>query len=82
MLPRHTSAEDACCVFEDPLRYADEDDGDYGEVRLTIYGYVDSILLAVVYTERDGKERIISARKAELREERAYYARFRQWKRR
>lgn len=69
--------EDACCIFEDPFRYEDEDPGEYDEDRLTVFGRVGSILLAVVFTDRNSVNRIISARKAEPREERRYFARFR-----
>ena len=68
---------DACCVFEDPNREEVEDDGDYDEVRWIVTGRVGAVVLVVVYTDRNGNERIISARKAEPREERAYYVRFR-----
>ena len=47
------------------------------EDRFIVVGRVGAVVLVVVYTERNGVERIISARKAEPREERAYYARFR-----
>lgn len=65
----------ACCVFEDPQREETEDPGDYGEVRWIATGRVDTEVLVVVYTERLGVERIITARKAAPQEEKAYYAR-------
>lgn len=64
--------EEACCVFEDPLRIEEIDDGDYDEERWIAIGRVESVILFVVYTERNGMERIISARKAEPREEVRY----------
>jgi len=69
--------EDACGVFDDPYREEVEDEGDYDEDRFRVVGRVGAVVL-VVYTERNGVERIISAsaRKAEPREERAYYAQF------
>jgi uncharacterized DUF497 family protein len=67
----------ACCVFGDPHREEVEDDGDYGEVRWIATGMVETEILVVVYTERNGVERIITARKAAPQEERAYYARLR-----
>ena len=69
--------EDACGVFDDPYREEVEDEGDYDEDRCRVVGRVGAVVL-VVYTERNGVERIISAsaRKAEPREERAYYAQF------
>jgi uncharacterized protein len=70
--------EDACGVFDDPYREEVEDEGDYDEDRFRVLGRVGAVVLVVVYTERNGVERIISAsaRKAEPREERAYYAQF------
>jgi len=69
--------EDACGVVDDPYREEVEDEGDYDEDRCRVVGRVGAVVL-VVYTERNGVERIISARarKAEPREERAYYAQF------
>jgi len=69
--------EDACCVFEDPNRQLDPDDRDYDEDRWIAIGRGDSAVLVVVFTERNGREWIISARKAEPREEKGYYARSR-----
>ena len=43
------------------------------EARFIITGMVDGIVLTVVYTERDGRIRIISARKATRHEQRNYY---------
>jgi uncharacterized DUF497 family protein len=68
---------DACYVFDDPLQDVVEDDRDYGERRFIATGRVGNVILVVVFTERAGRERIISARKAEPRERRAYYARAR-----
>ncbi len=45
----------------------------YGEARFVITGMVDGRLLRVVYTERDGRTRIVSARKATPHEQREYY---------
>jgi uncharacterized DUF497 family protein len=69
--------EDACCVFDDPYREETEDERDYDEDLFIVLGKVGAVVLVVVYTERSGVERIISARKAEPREERASYARVR-----
>jgi uncharacterized DUF497 family protein len=63
--------------FEDPIRDVVEDARDYGERRFIATGRVGNVILVVVFTERDGRGRIISARKAEPRERRAYYARTR-----
>ena len=67
------SFERAVRVFLDPLRAFTIDDREYyGEERLTIYGQVEGILLAVTYTMRGDAVRIISARKATRRERKRY----------
>lgn len=45
---------------------------DYGEVRIRAYGKVEGRLLAVVFTWRSVRRRIISARKANRREQRLF----------
>ncbi len=66
--------EDAIYIFEGVvLEKGDPRDYD-GETRIIAYGEVDGRLLAVVYTWREGARRIISARKANGREQRAYHA--------
>jgi uncharacterized DUF497 family protein len=47
---------------------------DYGEQRVIALGSVDTGILAVVYTDRHGVRRIISARRANRRECDAYRA--------
>jgi uncharacterized DUF497 family protein len=63
-------------VFEDPHRIEELDDRGYDEDRWIVIGKVGSVALVVVYTERNGQERIISARKAEPREEATYIEQF------
>jgi uncharacterized DUF497 family protein len=46
---------------------------DYGEDRYLITGLVNGMLLTAAYTERNGRTRIVSARKATKREEREYH---------
>ena len=46
---------------------------DYGEDRYLITGLVNDVVLTVAYTERNGRTRLISARKASKREEREYH---------
>jgi uncharacterized protein len=46
---------------------------DYGERRIRVTGKIDGRLFVVVYTVRNGRHRIISARKANKRERHAYY---------
>jgi len=45
----------------------------YGEARFVITGMVEGRLLRVVFTERNDRIRIISARKATKHEQREYY---------
>ena len=45
---------------------------EYGEVRIIAFGVVDARELAVVYTTRAGRRRIVSARRAYSRECKAY----------
>jgi uncharacterized protein len=62
---------DAIYVFNDPDRTTVPDQRhDYGEERLVTYGYIDNRLFTVVFTYviADWFVRIISARKANLRE--------------
>jgi uncharacterized DUF497 family protein len=45
---------------------------DYGERRLRVLGFIDDLLHAAVVTPRGEKIRVISLRRANRREERAY----------
>ena len=47
---------------------------DYGEVRILAFGKVDGRLIAVLFTRRGANRRIISARKANRREQRRFEA--------
>jgi uncharacterized DUF497 family protein len=49
-----------------------DDRQDYGEERVILLGMTDSQLLAVVYTERESRLRIISARRATRYEQETY----------
>ena len=74
-LQKHAlSFEVAREAFEDFYAYewADERE-EYGEERFNITGLVRGRLITVTYTIRETKIRIISARKAELRERRRYH---------
>lgn len=68
--------EDAARVFLDPLRIETIDDREgYGEDRWKTIGWVDPVLLAVVYAVRGkGSDviRLISARKADAYERKQY----------
>ena len=60
-------------IFEGFTLTALDERQDYGEVREISIGSVgDVLILVVVHTERNGNQRIISARKA-LKQERKYY---------
>jgi uncharacterized DUF497 family protein len=63
----------AARVFLDPERRIRRDDRfDYGEARYIVMGCVEGRLLAVVYTPRAGRLRIVSARRANDRERRRH----------
>jgi uncharacterized DUF497 family protein len=60
-------------IFEGPVLTAIDGYGDYGELREISIGVADGIVvLTVVHTDRAGRTRIISARKA-TRSERERY---------
>lgn len=65
--------EDAKNIFLDPNRLEREDKRDYDETRIQVIGIVNQVVLFVVYTKRNGRYRIISARKANKNERRQYY---------
>jgi len=61
-------------VFDDPFRFEIEDDRFYyGEERIITLGLIDGRVYVVIYTPRDDRCRIISARKANARESRRYH---------
>jgi uncharacterized DUF497 family protein len=60
-------------VFLDRLRLEDADTReDYGEERFITVGFASQVLLVVVFTLREKRIRIISARKANRNEEKEY----------
>ncbi len=66
----------AARVFLDKNSYDDYDEFHSNfEVRIKIVGKIDGIL-AVIYTERGDRNRIISARRATKDEEEQYYEQF------
>jgi uncharacterized DUF497 family protein len=65
--------EDAKNIFLDPNRLEREDKRDYNETRIQVIGMVNQVVLFVVYTKRNGRYRIISARRANKNEQRQYY---------
>jgi uncharacterized protein len=64
----------AAAAFMDPFAadWIDERE-DYGEERVILLGMTDGSVLTVVYTERDTRIRIISARRASKYEHQIYY---------
>lgn len=63
----------AAKVFFDPKRVVDPDNRrSYGEDRYRVMGRIENRLYVIVYTPRLDTVRIISARKANKREERDY----------
>ncbi len=66
--------DDARAVFRDPFAIELLDDRqDYGEERYILIGMNAANVLVVVYTERNEKHRIISARKARPNERKFYH---------
>jgi uncharacterized DUF497 family protein len=60
-------------VFLDPQRIDREDNRlDYGEERRIVVGYIENRLFVVAYTRRGGVIRLISARKANVREQKTH----------
>lgn len=74
-LKKHNvSFEEAASVFGDPMAYTFADpDHSIGEVRWLMFGLSRMVrVLAVVFTHRRGKYRIISARLATRHERKTY----------
>jgi len=74
-LKKHgVSFHEASTIYSDPLSITFNDpDHSIGEHRLLTFGYSRmNQLLAVVHTERRGKTRIISARRATRQERKIY----------
>jgi len=65
---------DAILVFAQAHALRRSDRG--GEERLVATGMADGLLISVIYTVRDGRFRIISARRARENEKREYRARY------
>ncbi|MDB9389822.1 BrnT family toxin [Microcystis aeruginosa] len=65
--------EDAKNIFLDTNCLEREDKRDYNETIIQVIGIVNQVVLLVVYTKRNGRYRIISARRANKNERRQYY---------
>lgn len=69
------SFERAVTIFEGRVRTVVDDRLDYGEVREISFGALgDATIVAVVHTDRSGRRRLISARRASAKE-RTFYER-------
>ena len=68
------SFEQAQRAFSDPLgvEWIDDREG-YGEERTILLAMADGTILVVIFTERDDRVRLISARKATRNEQDLYY---------
>jgi uncharacterized DUF497 family protein len=66
--------DDAMYIWEGWVLELPDPNDHGGEVRIRAFGIVDGRTLAVAYTWRGDVRRIISARKANKRERRAYHA--------
>lgn len=64
-------------IWGEPVLEKIDDRHDYGETRILASGKVDGRLMVVVYTLRGENRRIISARKANRREQRRFEAEIR-----
>ena len=65
----------AALIFDGETIEIEDTRKDYGETRMQAIGEADGIVLFVVYTDRDDVRWIISARKADRKERRAWHAR-------
>jgi uncharacterized protein len=61
-------------IWDGPVLEEIDDRRDYGEVRILTFGKVDGRLMAVLFIWRNQNRRIISDRKANLREQRRFEA--------
>lgn len=62
----------AAQIFRGPILKQPDKRKDYGEERFIALGAYDGEVLCVVFTERDGDSRLISARKASRHERKKY----------
>jgi uncharacterized DUF497 family protein len=63
---------DAMAVFDGPHLTVEDDRRDYGETRNLTIGFLAGRLVVMAWTPRQGAIRVISMRKANEREKRAY----------
>ncbi|HEU4550462.1 MAG TPA: BrnT family toxin [Rhizomicrobium sp.] len=60
--------ENAALIFAGPVLEWEDQRRDWGEIRTVAVGVVEGRFLTVIYTERNAKRRIISARPARRKE--------------
>jgi uncharacterized DUF497 family protein len=65
---------DVPSIFENDIVTVIDDRYDYGETRYQTLGLLKSLVIMVVHTESETVIRIISARKANKREEKTYFS--------
>ena len=63
-------------IWSGPIIERIDDRKDYGEIRIMAFGKANNRLMAVLYTRRGPRRRIISARKANRREQRRFEREF------
>ena len=63
-------------IFDGATLTVEDDRQDYGETRQITIGFLDARMVVMVWTQRGTARRIISLRKANEREQRAYASRF------
>lgn len=66
---------DVSALFNERVVESVDDRNNYGEIRMRCLGVLAGRVYAVIYTWRGDNRRLISARKANVREQRAYYRR-------
>ena len=64
---------DAIAIFGSPCVEGPDDRYNYGEERMIAYGQMGPHVVVVVFSFRNGRRRIISARKATRAESKAYW---------
>jgi uncharacterized protein len=69
---RGISFEIASSIWGGQVLEKIDDRRDYGETRILTFGKIEGRLMAVLYTWRENNRRIISARKANRREQRRF----------
>jgi uncharacterized DUF497 family protein len=63
-------------IFGGATLTVEDDREDYGETRLITIGFLEGRMVVMIWTQRGSARRIISLRKANEREQKAYVSRF------